>query len=258
MFMWILRVIALIFLLWFILPIFKGYFNAGNKLGIAMCLYTLLFYTNTPVFEYAKNLCYSYPALIVVWKILACLIYAFIFYATFVTLAMLIASFIRPKKNASAITLGIRADKDGPSPLLEGRIVATKRYLDNNKESLAVLSGGKCKRDYIAESQCMYNTLTDMGVSADVLIIEGDSLSTYENILFSYRILKAGGKEKNLAIVTDRFHQLRARLIVRKLGIKSHVGAINARTYFLYIPTYYVREWIALCYEGLFRFRPHR
>lgn len=258
MFIWILRIVALLFLIWFIVPIFKGYFNAGNKLGIAICLYILLFYTNTPVFEYVRDFCYSTPLLTMLWCIAKWLIYAFVLYATVITTLMIIAAHIKPRANATAVTLGIRATKDGPSMLLKGRINATDDYLNKNEDCVAILTGGKCKRDYDFESHCMYKVLKEMGIDEARLYIEDESLSTYENILFAKRIIIEHNKEKNLAIITDSFHQLRARLIVRKLGIKAHVGAVNSRTSFLYIPTYYVREWIALPYELLFRFRPHR
>ncbi|MBQ7132945.1 MAG: YdcF family protein [Ruminococcus sp.] len=258
MYLWILRIFAVIFLIWFIAPIFKNYFNHGNRLGIAICLYILLFYTNTPVFEYVKSFCHSSPALTTIWNISKWLIYAFVAYAVIVTLAMIIASLIKPKDKATAVLLGNRATKDGPSDLLYGRIMATKAYLDSSKDTVAVLSGGKTKKDYIAEAKCAYTALTKLGINSDRLIVEDKSKSTYENILFSYRIIEDLQKEKNLAIVSDSFHQLRARLIVRKLGIKAKVGAVNAQTSFLYIPTYFVREWIALPFELLFRFRPHR
>lgn len=258
MYLWTLRIVAFICLIWFIAPIFKKYFNHGNKLGVAMCLFILLFYTNIPLFEYVKAFCYSYPVLYFLWNIGKWLIYAFILYAVIITIAMIIASLMKPEKNATAITLGNRANKDGPSELLKGRIDTTKRYLDCNKTAVAVLSGGKCKRDYEKESVCMYNVLINSGVDKTRLYIEDKSRSTYENILFSFRIIENEQIEKNLAVVTDSFHQLRARLIVKKLGIKTNIGAVNSKTSFLYIPTYYVREWIALPYELLFRFRPHR
>ena len=217
-----------------------------------------MFYTNTPLFQYVKSLCNSSPVLTIVWNILAYLVYAFVAYSTLVTVALIVVSRIKPKDNATAITLGNRATKNGPSDLLKGRIDATKRYLCSNKDACAVLSGGKCKRDYIEESVCMYNELTKSGIDSHRLLIEDISRSTFENILFSYRIIEEKNKEKNLAIVSDSFHQLRARLIIRKLKIKSKVGAVNAKTNFLYLPTYFVREWIALPYEVLFRFRPHR
>ncbi len=256
---WFLRIVSIIFLIWFILPIFNKYFNHGNKLGILICLFILLFYTNTPVFNSVKNFCYSFSVLTVIWNILKWLIYAFILYAVIITIAMIIASKIKPKHNATAIVLGNRATKEGPSLLLKGRIDATKAYLDNtNNDCVAVLSGGKCKRDYIEESVCMYSELIKLGADKNRLIIEDKSKSTYENILFSYAIIEDTEKKKNLAIVSDSFHQLRARLIIKKQGIKAHVGAVNARTSFLYIPTYYIREWIALPYEALLRVRPHR
>lgn len=256
MFIWFLRIIALLLLLWFIAPIFKGYYNAGNKLGIAICVFALL--CTTHLYDIVHDICHKYSALTVVFNTAKCLVYLFIAYAVIITIAMIIASLIKPKKDATAVTLGIRTDTNGPSPLLMGRIMATKVYLDKTPSACAVLSGGKCKRDYTAEAKCMYDTLLKLGVDGDRLIIEDKALSTYENLLFSNRIISEQNKEKNLAIVSDSFHHLRARLIAKKLGIKAHIGAVNSKSPFLYIPTYYVREWVALPYEALFRFRPHR
>ncbi len=223
-----------------------------------MCLYVLLFYTNTPVFEYVRTFCFSYTLLTILWYVVSVLIYAFCFYAIVITILMLLASFIKPQKGATAVTLGNRATKNGPGELLKGRINATHRYLTKNADTVAVLSGGKCKKDYVEEAICMYNELKKLGIGKSRLIIEDKSRSTYENIIFSQRIIENTDKNKNLAIVTDRFHQLRARFIVRKLKFKSKVGAVNSQTPFLYIPTYYVREWFGLPYEVLLRVRPHR
>ena len=258
MILWILRILSVIFIVWFIAPMFKGFINIGNKAGIVICLYVLLFYTNTPVFQYVRTLCHSSALLTIVWNVVSILIYAFCAYAVTITVLMLTASFIKPKKGATAITLGNRATKDGPSPLLRGRINATHRYLTKNADTTAILSGGKTKKDYTEEAVCMYNELTKHGIDSDRLVIEDKSLSTYENILFSCRIINDTDKNKNLAIVTDRFHQLRARFIVRKLKINSKVGAVNSVTPFLYMPTFYVREWFGLPYEVLLRVRPHR
>ena len=258
MFLWILRILAVIFLCWFIAPMFKNYINYGNKLGVAICLFILLFYTNTPVFERVRAFCLSSALLRAFWNISAVLIYAFIIYAVAITVAMIIASFIKPKTNATAIVLGNRATKDGPSPILKSRITATSKYLNKHKNAKAILSGGKTKKDYIEEAVCMYDELKKLGIDEHRLLKEDKSLSTYENILFSQRIIDEQSEEKNLAIVTDRFHQLRARFIIRKLKIRTNVGAVNSATPFLYIPTYYVREWLGLPYEVLLRVRPHR
>ena len=58
---------------------------------------------------------------------------------------------------------------------------------------------------------------------------------------------------ENIAIVSDRFHQTRARLIARKSGITSHIGCVNAETNWIYLPTFWVREWFGLPYDLFFR-----
>ncbi len=84
-----------------------------------------------------------------------------------------------------------------------------------------------------------------------------------QNLKFSYRIIKEKGlltsnnsEVNNIAIVTDSFHQFRARIIASKLknsyGIKTKLGSVNAKNGRIGItlyPTFFVREWIAIPFE---------
>lgn len=57
----------------------------------------------------------------------------------------------------------------------------------------------------------MYEALVNDGISENRITKEDKSSSTYENLLFSKQILEDGGKPLRIAIVTDGFHQWRAR-----------------------------------------------
>ena len=98
----------------------------------------------------------------------------------------------------------------------------------------------------------MKNYLVENGIEPDRIIMEDKSVNTYENLENSCRILEEMGIGKNIAIVTDGFHQYRAGFIAKKLGYEP--SAINAVTDFYNLtltPTYYVREWMAVTNEYL-------
>ena len=158
-----------------------------------------------------------------------------------------------PAENATAVVLGAQVKPWGPSAVLSGRISGAKRYLENNPESVAVLSGGQGEDEHISEAQCMYETLTDKGIESDRLYLEDNSTNTTENIKYSMQVIEENNLNSEIAIATDSYHQLRAQIIARQQGVEGDVGAINSDTSFVYIPTFAVREWFALPYQVLFR-----
>ena len=95
----------------------------------------------------------------------------------------------------------------------------------------------------------MYDVMTTDGIDPERLYIEDKSTTTRENFEFSEKIIEEQKLDPNLAITTDRFHQLRAKIITMQLGIKGEVGAVNSDAPFKYVPTYMVREWFALPYQ---------
>ena len=98
----------------------------------------------------------------------------------------------------------------------------------------------------------IYKMFVENGIEPDRIIMEDKSVNTYENLENSCRILEEIGIGKNIAIVTDGFHQYRAGFIAKKLGYEP--SAINAVTDFYNLtltPTYYVREWMAVTNEYL-------
>lgn len=170
-----------------------------------------------------------------------------------VTGLMTFACIQQPKQNATAIVLGAQVTEDGPSMMLTGRINSAVRYLQENPDAKAVLTGGQGSNEPMSEAQAMYNSIVEAGISPDRLYIEDKAVNTGENIAFSEEIIKANGLNENKAIVTDGFHQLRAQIITKQQGLSGSVGSVNADTFPVFIPTFAVREWFALPNQVLFR-----
>ena len=96
----------------------------------------------------------------------------------------------------------------------------------------------------------MYDYLVNKGISGDRIYQEDRSTTTAENLTFSKEILEKENLGNSIAIVTNEFHEYRAFLIAKKLGLNPY--AIPARTSWWLFPTFTVREWFGILYEWIF------
>lgn len=243
--------ISLIFLIWFILPLINyRILNAGNIFGIILCLY-LMFWSgfNQKYVEIKHSLCCS-QAVNIIWKIFNVCAGVFVAYAVIISALMLYTAFCSPPaKNSTAIVLGAQVKPWGPSTLLQQRIDAAVDFMNENPDAKAVVTGGKGKDEPISEARCMYENMVKQGIDGKRIYKEDKAVNTKQNIKFSYRIINDKKLNKDIAIVTDSYHQLRARVIAKKLGINSNISSINTSNGTVGIiayPTYFVREWIAI------------
>ena len=148
------------------------------------------------------------------------------------------------------IVLGCQVRRDGPSLMLRRRLDAACSYLSTDTKADCIVSGGKGDNEHISEAEAMYEALVNDGISESRITKEDKSSSTYENLLFSKQILEDSEKPLRIAIVTDGFHQWRARLQAESLGYD--VKCVSAATPWYLVPVYWVREWFALSYLFVF------
>lgn len=86
--------------------------------------------------------------------------------------------------------------------------------------------------------------LVEHGVAEERILVEDQSTDTQENLRNAAEILEENRLGTEIVIVTDGFHQYRAELLAEKAGLEA--SAYSAYTNPLYVPTYWVREWMAL------------
>ena len=208
-------VAAAVMLIWFILPMVTArVINVGNLTGVILCLWVLVMVV-APVHRAVKRLfCRRKPTRIL-YRLVNGLVIAFL--------------------------VGTR-----PSQILAGRIAAAETYLKENPGAKAVLTGGKGSDEQISEADCMFNELTARGIAADRLFREDRATDTAENFRYSRRIIEKEHLDHSIAVITDGFHQLRAHLIAQKQGFGEQIGSVCAKTRLRYVPTYVVREWLAM------------
>ncbi len=246
--------VSIIFLLWFIAPVLIfGILIAYNLLGICICSGIIIFYSARKWFIKLKEKAYEKKLAKVLWKTGKFGICAFGIYGIVISIVMVVCACIPPSENATAILLGAQVRGTSPSLILYDRITACREYLGENPEAACVATGGLGDTALITEAQCMYNVLTEQGIEEHRIYREKEATNTQENIKLSYEIIKKYGENPNIAIVSDGFHQARARLIARKLGLDCGIGAVSADTNIVLLPTYWVREWFGLPYDAFFR-----
>lgn len=240
----ILTLIGVIIFLIYAAPLIAGIFNAGNLFGMSVgaiiCLFGIFY---TPSVAFIIKLCENriYKIILIIILILAIFVSA-MFIGT-------LASVVNQSKNTSngettVITLGCRVRGDVPSLQLQARCRETAKYLEDNPNAVAILSGGQGPDENISEGECMYNLITDAGIDPKRLFVENKSTSTDENIAFSKKIIEENELDNDIVVVTSEYHLKRARMICKKNGLSAN--GIPAHSSFYSLPTFYTREVFAV------------
>lgn len=102
------------------------------------------------------------------------------------------------------------------------RVLHAARLYRAGKAPLVIASGGNLRqsKNGTSEAAAMVQLLTEWGVPSEAIIIEGYSLNTYQNALFTQRILEE--KElKRVLLVTSASHMRRALATFRSAGIDA-------------------------------------
>ena len=128
-------------------------------------------------------------------------------------------------------------------PLLAARVNQGIAAHRENKGSLLLLSGGQGADEQIPEGLAMKNYALSQGVRAESILVEDQSASTRENLMYSKKIIDACEKEGNILVVSSRYHILRALLLARSLGFACEGRGAKTRLYFSV--NAFIREWIA-------------
>ena len=121
---------------------------------------------------------------------------------------------------------------------LKRRLDTAIAYLKDNPQTIAIVSGGRGKDEWISEAEAMEYYLLGQGIQRSRIIKEDKSRSTYENIFFTKELIKT---DAAVAIVTNGFHIFRSIRIAKKQGF-SKVQGLAAPTDRLLAINYYVRE----------------
>ncbi len=246
----IIIIIGILGILCFLPPFFRSIINLGNLTGMGVSVLIFLYGIFFVKINHLIFLLWHHS--IGKWAVIfSGIVLAVILLLTVIITGCLISSAAKPpsRNDTAAIVLGCAVHGTRPSLMLETRLQAALTYLEENPERKAILSGGKGPGEDITEAQCMFTYLTEHGISKDRLFLEENSTDTRENLIFSKKILDTFQTGKKVVIITNEFHQYRAGILAKELGLSPR--SVNAHTLFYLLPTYYVRELYAVLHEWI-------
>ncbi|QMT59535.1 YdcF family protein [Legionella sp. PC997] len=124
------------------------------------------------------------------------------------------------RKRADVIlVLGAKAYRNNSYNLC--LVARVKHAIDLYKANYApklLFSGGTDVEDGINEAQTMKKIAISLGVPEKDILLESESTSTFQNLLYSKKLLQAN-QFKSIILVTEPFHAPRAILVAQKLGL---------------------------------------
>lgn len=146
------------------------------------------------------------------------------------------------------IVLGAQWKEKGPSKALKYRLDCAKEYLDNNKSTICIVSGGQGYNEPCSEAEGMATYLIEKGIEESRIIKEDKSTSTLENIRFSMKYIN--NYSSSVCIVTNAFHVYRGCGIAKKQGLKNVYG-LSAKSDRWYLANNTLREVFGIIKDTL-------
>lgn len=148
------------------------------------------------------------------------------------------------------IILGCSIDKRGGLlPLLKGRVNRAIRFawqqeIATGRSVRYVPSGGKSADEIMSEGSAMELYLLSHGAEDDEVFPEKKSVSTYENMLFSKKVIDGIMPDAKIAFATTNYHMLRSGILARMAGMDAQGVAGDTKWYFW--PNGFIREFFAI------------
>lgn len=184
--------------------------------------------------------------------ILTCLVVLLVIIMTISEIPVISYMHKREKAHSDyCIVLGAGVHGKTPSRVLNQRINATYDFLTEYPEAKAILSGGKGPGEDITEASCMKEKLLTMGIDEDRLLLEENSTSTKENLMFSKKILdKIAPNTKEITVISSDTHLYRACFLANEEGFEAK-GYYAYTDYHVLRFTYMLREGVAVWKEWI-------
>ena len=146
------------------------------------------------------------------------------------------------------IVLGAQVRESGPSTILRYRLDEAIDYLDENPDTVCIVSGGQGVNEPFSEAEGMAKYLIQNGIEEERILLEDKSTNTVENIRNSKGIIE--GAYNGVGIVTNNFHVFRAVKIAKMQGLEN-VSGIAAYSHAFYLPNNVLRECCGILKDWL-------
>ena len=133
--------------------------------------------------------------------------------------------------------------------VLQYRLDAAIEYLQENEDTICIVSGGQGVNEPFPEAKGMADYLIKRGIDSKRILLEDLSGNTVENIKYSKELLDES--YENVGIVTNNFHVFRAVQIAKAQKLKGVCG-IAAYSNIYYLPNNVLRECLGIMKDWMF------
>ena len=141
-----------------------------------------------------------------------------------------------------AIVLGAGIRNGEPSASLVYRLEAAVEYHRRNPKAFIVVSGGVGRNEILSEADVMAAFLIYNEVPAEMIIKEGNSHSTYQNMRLSRPLIDGN---PHIVVITNDFHIFRGTRFAHMVGFEN-VTSFHATTPLYAITGALIREVAAI------------
>ena len=146
------------------------------------------------------------------------------------------------------IVLGAQVREDGPSVVLRYRLDTAISYLNENPNTICIVSGGQGFNEPFSEAEGMADYLIENGIEKSRILLEDESTNTLENIRNSKALMDSS--YNGVGIVTNNFHVFRAVQLAKAQGLENVCG-IAADSSKIYLPNNVLRECCGILKDWL-------
>ncbi len=145
------------------------------------------------------------------------------------------------------LVLGAQISENKVTKNLSKRLDTAIAYLNENPDTLVIVSGGRGTKELPSEAAAMKAYLLKQGIDQVRILTEEQSVNTTGNMKYSKELMR---ENATVAIVTNGFHIFRSTRLARKQGI-NQVFALVAPTDKVMCLHYYVREAAGILKDGV-------
>jgi len=225
-----------------------------NFLSITLGSFFIIWAIISPFFTVKEG---THPIWMEIYLLITFSVYYFLAALLLFTVSSLLNRIPIPFKTYDyIIVLGSGLIGDKVPPLLASRIDTGiklfHRFHTADHPVKVIFTGGQGADELLAEGEAMAQYAINKGMNKEDIIIENKAINTYENLLFSKRLIEedmlnkdCSGKYQTIT-VTNNFHVFRALLWARKVKLNSD-GA-GAKTKFYFWLNALIREFIGVIY----------
>lgn len=138
------------------------------------------------------------------------------------------------------IVLGAKVNGEEMSLSLLNRAKTALSYLEDNPNTIVIVTGGKGKGENMTEAEALRRFFIENHINENRILVEDRSTSTYENLKFTKELYAID----EAVIVSNDFHLYRATTFANKVGIIGY--PLAAETPKIVKATLFIREYAAV------------